>query len=140
MENIKEVAISYENCEVFTVPKEYVKWFYMSGISESWCFGGYDKDLSKYKMADKLHLTIYPDANNDDYLWMNSHLVEEEKIKPFCRTLEFSDIVAVYIHYEDGTKESVYVHWEGDNDYVNPAQYTYIDDKGNLVIEVKKGE
>lgn len=118
LKGIKSVNIVYENCEVFSIPIEHINLY------------GLNNEV--YKTLEKINLIIKKGADNSKYLRL------ETNRKPFERTLAYNDIVSIYFKYEDGTEEKINVYWQGDDDYDNPAQKSYIDKDGNLVIEIEK--
>lgn len=130
LKGIKSVDIVYENCEAFSVPIEHVKWLHIIGIKYNLYLYGLNNEV--YKTLEKINLIIKKGADNSKYLCL------EVNRKPFERTLAYNDIVFIYFKYEDGTGEKINVYWQGDDDYDNPAQKSYIDKDGNLVIEIGK--
>jgi len=130
LKGIKSVNIVYENFEEFSVPIEHIEWLHISGIKYNLYLYGLNSKV--YKTLEKINLIIKKGADNSKYLQL------ETNRKPFERTLAYNDIVSIYFEYEDGTEEKINVYWQGDDDYNNPAQKSYIDKDRNLVIEIGK--
>lgn len=125
---IKELKINFENCEVLTIPAEMIVWFCQKDISEN-SYMTHNKEIYVTKVAQEITVDIKGELESLDLLW------EEEK-SPLQRISDSKDIVSFTTVFEDDSESEVYVIWEGNDDYFNPAQKTCVD--GSLVrIEIK---
>lgn len=127
--NIVEMKIYYENCEKFTLSGSHIKAFQLETIKQKLEIGG-QQPIERFKTAQSVHVVIHSEANQAGALWM------EAKVTPFQRTARLKDIVYFILTYKNGTTEKVVPLWAGNNIFKNPNQTSFINEAGDLVINI----
>ncbi|KAF6630583.1 hypothetical protein H6F38_14235 [Paenibacillus sp. EKM208P] len=135
MKKLKEVTFGLENCEALSIKGEYIGNFGVENIKSS--IRKHYNNISHFNVCDTFSMAINRGANKGYYAFDTKD--EHYKQNTFKRLTQ-GDIVSVDIIYDDDTKDEFYVHWEGENDYLNEAQKTYISELGDLFIVVSKDE
>lgn len=128
LDNLKTVDICFENCDGFTVEIEDIKHLYISNIKENVFITDHYRSINK--ISDSTSIIIDKKVNGIVPLWFDRGEL------PFERTLQHRDIVSIGFTYLNGTQEEIYVNWDSEDDYYNPAQETEINDNGDLVINI----
>jgi hypothetical protein len=86
-------------------------------------------------ICESFCIAINSEANKDYYHFENKD--EDYKQKAFER-LSHGDITSVNIIYDDEAKDSFYVKWTGESDYINESQDTYVSNNGDLFIVISE--
>lgn len=128
LSTIKQIELCYENCEVFLIQPQFIKYILVSEEKMKYDVREFPK---RYKEASAIEFFIASDSDQIGGLWM------EKKRQPFERTKCFDDIVCIDIEYINGAKEAIYASWDG-TDEINNNQTTEIDQNGNLLVIIKK--
>lgn len=137
MNNVKSIDIVFENCEVYTFPKEDIGYFEISDIREkiSRCACN---AIDKYKTTYCVNIEIF-DTNRLQEDCIDSNVVADV----FARIVNHNDITQIHIHYEDDTEEQYLVDYNELNEALgapNKNQKSYISDLGNLYIVISEKE
>ena len=129
MKKIKAIEFVFENLECLTVDSKYIGDFSMEGF-ETKIMGAGVCSIREYTTCEKIDLVIYKDAN----ITVESY---GDKYKVFDRILSWNDITSICLKYEDDIEREIYVPWEGENDYSNKAQSSFISDE-HLYLTINK--
>lgn len=129
MKKIKAIEFVFENLECLTVDSKYIGDFSMEGF-ETKIMGAGVCSIREYTTCEKIDLVIYKDAN----ITIESY---GDKYKVFDRILSWNDITIICLKYEDDIEREIYVPWEGENDYSNKAQSSFISDE-HLYLTINK--
>ena len=129
MKKIKAIEFVFENLECLTVDSKYIGDFSMEGF-ETKIMGAGVCTIREYTTCEKFDLVIYKDAN----ITVESY---GDKYKVFDRILSWNDITSICLKYEDDIEREIYVPWEGENDYSNKAQSSFISDE-HLYLTINK--
>ena len=129
MKKIKAIEFVFENLECLTVDSKYIGDFSMEGF-ETKIMGAGVCTIREYTTCEKIDLVIYKDAN----ITVESY---GDKYKVFDRILSWNDITIICLKYEDDIEREIYVPWEGENDYSNKAQSSFISDE-HLYLTINK--
>lgn len=129
MKKIKAIEFVFENLECLTVDSKYIGDFSMEGF-ETKIMGAGVCTIREYTTCEKIDLVIYKDAN----ITIESY---GDKYKVFDRILSWNDITIICLKYEDDIEREIYVPWEGENDYSNKAQSSFISDE-HLYLTINK--
>ena len=129
MKKIKAIEFVFENLECLTVDSKYIGDFSMEGF-ETKIMGAGVCSIREYTTCEKIDLVIYKDAN----ITVESY---GDKYKVFDRILSWNDITIICLKYEDDIEREIYVPWEGENDYSNKAQSSFISDE-HLYLTINK--
>lgn len=129
MKKIKAIEFVFENLECLTVDSKYIGDFSMVGF-ETKIMGAGVCTIREYTTCEKIDLVIYKDAN----VTVESY---GDKYKVFDRILSWNDITIICLKYEDDIEREIYVPWEGENDYSNKAQSSFISDE-HLYLTINK--
>lgn len=129
MKKIKAIEFVFENLECLTVDSKYIGDFSMEGF-ETKIMGAGVCSIREYTTCEKIDLVIYKDAN----ITVESY---GDKYKVFDRILSWNDITIICLKYEDDIEREIYVPWEGENNYSNKAQSSFISDE-HLYLTINK--
>ena len=129
MKKIKAIEFVFENLECLTVDSKYIGDFSMEGF-ETKIMGAGVCTIREYTTCEKFDLVIYKDAN----ITVESY---GDKYKVFDRILNWNDITCICLKYEDDIEREIYVPWEGENNYSNKAQSSFISDE-HLYLTINK--
>lgn len=124
---IKSINIVFENLEVVVVPSDYISAFVINDISENFV---YTNTTLYYFGCKKLNMRI----NNEFNMTLVDDIYGERN--SFQRIINFNDIVAVDIIFENDVSETVYVDWWDMCEYENLNQSTEILSDGSLSISI----
>ena len=142
---LKRITFVLENCDCITIDGKYIGDFLVEDIRTSIqriaC-----NAINKMDVAHTFAIEIHKDANKVRHLFG----CEEDKELTFDRFTSYNDITQIELeltndYVEEGQEPIVehyhyYIHWVGDDDYVNEAQKSYISNVGNLYIVVADGK
>lgn len=129
MKKIKAIEFVFENLECLTVDSKYIGDFSMEGF-ETKIMGAGVCTIREYTTCEKFDLVIYKDAN----ITVESY---GDKYRVFDRILSWNDITSICLKYEDDIEREIYVPWEGENNYSNKAQSSFISDE-HLYLTINK--
>lgn len=129
MKKIKAIEFVFENLECLTVDSKYIGDFSMESF-ETKIMGAGVCSIREYTTCEKIDLVIYKDAN----VTVESY---GDKYKVFDRILSWNDITIICLKYEDDIEREIYVPWEGENNYSNKAQSSFISDE-HLYLTINK--
>ncbi|MEJ3719217.1 hypothetical protein WGM54_14445 [Paenibacillus polymyxa] len=135
MKKLKEVVFGLENCESLSVDAKYIGNFSVTNVRKS--IIRHYGDIRFMDICDTFSIVVNKSANIDYQVFG----VEDEYYKhnTFNR-LTSGDIVVIDIMYDDDSKDEIYIQWEGESDYFNEVQKTYISKLGDLFIVISKEE
>ena len=124
---LKSVELTFENLDVIVIPSEYVEVLVIRDIAENIA---YASNFHHYKKCNFFLMSI-----KDKF---NITLVDENygERNSFSRIMDYADIVAADLIFDDGTRESIYVDWCELDEYRNLNQSTEISETGSLVISI----
>jgi hypothetical protein len=131
---VSKIDIVLENCEVLTFDRVHIDRFYMDGIFKSISID------SHHLEAKGSYLKLNIAGNTLDAYAENFRDLDDLEF-PFDRISKHHDIVAIDVHFEDGTSNYIFVNWYGTDDYVNEYVSTKIgNESGNLYIVIHPEE
>ena len=124
---IKNVNIVFENLEIIVVPIDYIGSIVIRKITNNFV---YATNSLKYKVAEYFRMTI-----SDKF---NMTIVDENygERNSFKRIMEYNDIVAIEIEYDDKSTDTIYMDWCELDEYSNLNQATEILEDGSLLLTV----
>lgn len=129
MKNIKAIEFVFENCECLTVDSKYIGDLLIEGFETKVRRFGVNA-IREYTSCERIDLIIYKDGN----LTSESY---GDKCSVFDRILNWNDITSIYLKYEDNTEQEIFVPWEGENDYSNEAQSSFVSEE-HLYMTINK--
>lgn len=124
---IKNVNIIFENLEIIVIPIDYIGSIVIRKITNNFV---YATNSLKYKVAEYFRMTI-----SDKF---NMTIVDENygERNSFKRIIDYNDIVAIEIEYDDKSTDTIYVDWCELDEYSNLNQATEILEDGSLLLTV----
>lgn len=130
--DIEEVTIQFENCECFTFKREDISNIMLHSIRKniSICLNAVIED---YEAEDVWFVLPLEVAQRKQKVF---GFGEEETF--IDRVSKTKDITHFYLKYNTGEEECVSCVWEGDNDFVNPAQLSGIEEEEYFCISISK--
>lgn len=134
---LKEIEIGFENVEGVKVSAEYVSILCMDGIKDfRRSFQNDEEGLAMCRgtYAERIILKIDKSAKGK--------CKSNEGNEIFQRLTRYHDIVDIKLKYSDGAEETICSDWEDatKGGEENLLQKNSFDDKGNLIIEIGKGD
>lgn len=132
MDEIKDIELVLENCEIIKIRKENLGIFMIDNIKRSIRRVAVNS-ISSGLYSDKVVMQINAHANENSFSSYGS--------VPFDRLREFNDIAAVYVNYKDGHQEGIYVDWNPDSEHENSHQTSIVNEKtGDLYLVICANE
>ncbi len=132
MAEVKKIALTLENCEVWEFDRKDIGDFDCVGIRKSVSRIG-SNCITDYTECDEFFLELFSSAD----VPQKTQFYDEPK-SPFERLTEYADITAVEITYDNGTSEHIYVPFDGDFNVPGTSQTCYISKPGNLYIRISE--
>jgi len=128
MDEIKDIELVLENCEIIKIQKENLGVFMIDNIKRSIRRVAVNS-VSSGLYSDKVVMQINSLANENSFSSYGS--------VPFDRLREFNDVAAVYVNYKNGHKELIYVDWNLDSEHENSHQTSLLNEKtGDLYLVI----
>lgn len=135
MTNVKEIELTLENCEHIKIPSGHLGNIVIEDI-----------DISIRRNAinsiDKLQTanSIYLDIIKPETIKTLRLFDEYDEGSPNCSTrlIKYADITSVEVIYNNGSKETYFVDWDWDNEYINNYQDTQLAKNGNLHVLINR--
>ena len=125
LKDIISIEICFENCDVVEVDREHIESFSMSDIIMT--IGMCANAVIEHEVAKRTYIEL------DKHCFGNKTWLGEDLLD---RILNFKDITAIDVKFNDGTSRRVGCMWDGDDEYRNSLQKTYITTYDNLIIEI----
>ena len=129
---LSHVEIVFENVDFVTIKTSNIEQLSIENISESKHL--YNQHITNSLKCEQLHLVLKNQCKNQKTYFQENY--EEDSSTLFLRMLKYNDIVNIELHYKNGTQETIYVPYDGNEE--NKNQKTYIDEQDNLVVEINK--
>jgi len=129
---LSHIDIVFENVDFVTIKTSNIEQLFIENISESNYL--HDQYITSNLKCEQLHLVLKNQCKNQKTYFQENY--EENSSTLFPRMLKYNDIVNIELHYKNGTQETIYVPYDGNEE--NKNQKTYIDEQGNLVVEIVK--
>ncbi len=130
--NIKYISLIFENCECIRLYPDMFKYLVIKNIVKNKninCFqyekGEYWDNLSCSYFA----ITIFPKGYNQKMGMANRSLKKH--------LASSNNIVSIYLAYNNGEEEYIYVPWNENNDYINEYQKTQFE-SDSITIKIEK--
>ena len=159
-EEISGVTLVFENCEVMTIPYNYLTWLHVGNIKQSIIFNGIAKQTSCNFIAESLAVSIensFMKEYSRDELWFSEEISTKDRLKENDITSislivnkkgvvenklanfdkPYLDTVSSII-LEQGKIIDIYVPWDNSDDYVNYYQ-KYEEGTDGFAISIDKG-
>lgn len=130
--NIKYVELVFENCEVARLYPNMFKYLVIENIVRNKdinCFQHKKGECWDDLSCSYFSITILPEGYEQKMQWVNQSLKE--------RLESCNDITSVYLTYNNGKEECIYVPWKEDNDYINKYQKTQFE-SDSITIKIEK--
>ncbi|UKM63077.1 hypothetical protein [Levilactobacillus phage ENFP1] len=143
-EEISGITLIFENCEVMTIPSEYIDWLLIGTINQDIVFNGIVKQTSCNLSADSLEVSIknsFLKEYDNEKLWFDENIDAKDRLKwnditgislivnkkgivgKKLENLGKTDSDDIYSAIlEKGKTIDIYVPWEASDDYVNNYQ------------------
>ena len=129
MKRINFIEIVLENGEYVRLDDFVLKKIRLSNIRTEIC-GNYGKSLGEYTICDDVYLVVKKSIDET----LQEGLFDRD-CKVSKRLAEGNDITQIDVHYYDYPPKLLFVDFDGE--YENKNQTGYIDEDGNVVIEIK---
>lgn len=135
---IRSVDLVLEDCEVITIEGKYIGDFYLGDIRQEIARMACNH-IGIEEICHSFRMEIHKDADKDDE-WFGS------KRNVFKRLQEYDDItlvtVRLYDQYAEEPEEDIekhyLLHWDGDSEYENENQKSFVANTGWLYLVVEK--
>ena len=114
---IRYIELVFENCECVKLKPKMFKYFRLYGVKDIIdinCYQYENGEYEQHKTCEQFSIEILPEGLKQ--ILSMEEITLEERLK------RHSDIVSVYIIYEDGKEVSYYVPWPDNEDYTNTYQ------------------
>lgn len=131
MKKLEKVEFALENCELIVIDGKHIGNFYVSDLKRH--ISKHYNSIQHMQICEGFSIMINRKAD----VKYNVFDMEDEVGETFKR-LSSGDICSVRIAYNDGSDDDFYVTWTGESDYLNEAQHAYINEFGDLFIEISK--
>lgn len=146
---LKYIEFILENCDSIKIEGKYIGNFLVEDIKTSIqriaC-----NAINRMDTANTFVIEIHKDANKERYQFDQTQR-EDFKQMTFDRLTSSNDITSIEFELEEAypSEQSAapcrehyhyYVKWEGESDYTNEAQKTYLSMDGNLYIVIADGK
>ena len=130
--DIEEVTVQFENCECFSFKKEDVSNIVLHSIRKniSICLNAVIED---YEAEDVWFVLPLEVAQRKQPIF---GFGEEESF--LDRVSKTKDITHFYIRYNTGEEECISCVWHGDDDFINPAQLSGIEEEEYFCISISE--
>lgn len=139
IDNVSAIELVYENVEGINIPKEYILSFVLDGLEV------YTHGLPKVQSdwmfkTGFLQVLISNEINHSDILFDFDDISTEEELSvPLTeRIKKRNDLVAVALVNEQGDRQTIYVEWGGDKDYINDASNNKINSSDDVLVSYVK--
>ena len=133
MKNIEAIEFVFENCECITVDSKYIGDLLIEGFKTNVRRLGVNA-IREYTSCERVDLIIYKDGNTTSESY-------GDKYKVFDRILSWNDITSIYLKYEDGIEQEIFVPWDDENDCYsnvnNKAQSSFVSEE-HLYMTINK--
>lgn len=131
---IKQVELSFENCEFAIFPYDLVEHMSLTDVTIDYRKTR-DGNFMITRKCKSCHICLNEEANKGIY---SRPLIRGDSFLPFDRILNCADIVSVALHYDICEKEEFYMNYVGHE--VNELQRSTLTKKGNLLIQINCGD
>ena len=135
MNELKELEITFENCEYMTIPRNIIGTFRIDGIHDVVSRLAINS-ICKYKVADTVVMELYKEGDTEYFPFGSL-----DEITKFDRLTMYHDITRITVKYKDNTEETFIVKYEDESETPgadNAYQKTYTSNLGNLYIVIDK--
>lgn len=133
---LKYIEFVFENCECFKIDGRYIGRLWLEDFKKEIFREGVNS-FANVQTVGSFAIEINAKAD-EEYCPLG---VEEKKTYKFNR-LQFPDIVWIeFVLVDNDEKEEFHryaVEWEGDDEYQNDLQETFLSEKDNLYIVISK--
>lgn len=135
IKEIKSIELVLENCEVIVVEKESIGTMNLTNIHRS-IRRVATNSVSDLLQAEEVFIQISSKVNH-----VSSYSLSLGSGTPFERLMQYGDITAVLINYEDGSEEYIFVDWSEGCEYNNLYQSSAVNEQtGDLYLVISPKE
>ena len=137
MKLVTGIDLTFENCEgsgILTVGDMHdsdVNTMEISGITREIRTFAVNA-VAEFINASSVTLLLNPSSNG-----VKATLFDRRE-DLFDRIMKCPDIVDINVYYDDNSKETIYVPWGGDSEFMNAWQETKLTEDGKLEIIIKE--
>lgn len=140
---IKELELCYENCELVTIPGEYLIAVNFSDHKKTFARRA-SNSFSFSESYDSISIVIASEINSKKYIGQyfgDKNIIEEYGNESCTDYLhKRTDITQITLHLEDGSKHHFFVPWSEEYEYDNYYQKNYINSNNDVAITIFKNE
>lgn len=135
MTNVKEIELTLENCEHIKIPSRHLGNIVIEDIDTSIRRNAINS-IDKLQTANSIYLDIIKPETVKTLRLFD----EYDEGSPSCskRLIQYADITSVEVIYNNGSKETYFVDWDWDNDYINSYQDTQLAKNGNMHVLINR--
>ena len=135
MTKVKEIVLVLENCEYINIPTKHLANIIIEDIDISVRRNAINS-IDKLQIANSIYFDIIkPETIKTLGLFDEG---DEESLSCSKRLIQYADITSVEVAYNDNSKETYFVYWDGDNEYLNSYQDTQLAKNGNLHVLINR--
>lgn len=137
---VKLIDITFENTEYVVIPDKYFLRFDITGIRK--CIERrFINAIVEMNLVDRITFELDKEILNSTEefecdLFTAEDMTDKQYI--FKRMGMYKDITQLHLTFDDGSKEVFYTPWAEGDEYHNLNQKTYINESGNLVVDIRK--
>lgn len=133
---IKQIELIFENVEDLIIPIEYIIDIRMMDFKRVFSRRAINA-FGWSETMDTFALLVASEFNTSGHTFSFDDCLDAPATQTVLERLAFrTDLVGVSLTAFDGTRETFYVHWEGSNDYHNPAFRAMSTPKGDLLLTI----
>ena len=135
MTKVKEIELTLENCEHIKIPSGHLGNIVIEDIDTSIRRNAINS-IDKLQTANSIYLDIIKPETIKTLRLFD----EYDEGGPSCSTrlTQYADITSVEVIYNNGSKETYFVDWDWDNEYINNYQDTQLAKNGNLHVLINR--
>lgn len=112
---LSHVDIVFENVDFVTINTSNIEQLSIENISDSKHL--YDQQIETSLKCEQLHLVLKNQCKNQKTYFQENY--ENNSSTLFPRMLKYNDIVNIELHYKNGTQETIYVPYDGNEENKN---------------------
>lgn len=122
MEELKNIVIVFENCEVLKLSPKIFDYIKLEDITTNYSLNMWGQFLEQIKCKDC-------------YLKINKSKCNSKVINELERINCYKDIASIELTFKDKSKKYMYVDWNYEDDYSNSYQEV-IDSDRNVIVHI----
>lgn len=137
---VKTIDIIFENTEFVVLPERYFLRFEITGIKRS-IERRFINAIIEMNIVDRIFFELDKEIVNSTEEFECDIFTDEDVTDNryiFKRIGMFKDITQLCLTFDDGSKDVFYAPWADGDEYHNFNQKSFINERRNLVVDIKK--